>query len=275
MYGMIRTIAALIPPLYLIWYIYRLDAVEKEPPKLLRKLFLLGCLSVVPAVILEVIAENVLQGISPTYEVYIVLENFIGIALVEEGCKYFFLYNGTWKSPEFNYRFDGIVYAAVTSLGFAALENVGYVLTMSEGFGLAIMRALTSIPGHFIFGIWMGYYYAKARAQAHAGQNAEVKANLRKAVLVPMLLHGTYDLLCTVQASWSTGLFIAFDIAMVVVSLRKVKEFASQDQHIQGGASPFGPGVRSLSPDGLDITKLGGSPDENSPSNKTNLDQFL
>ena len=49
------------------------------------------------------------------------------VGLIEEGCKFFFLYKKTWKNVNFNYTFDGIVYAVTVSLGFAAIENIIYV----------------------------------------------------------------------------------------------------------------------------------------------------
>ena len=236
MMGYIRVIAAVVPPLFLIWYIYKLDAIEKEPRNLLTKLFFLGCLSVVPAVILEILLEGFLGSMFGG-QMYLILENFIGIALVEEACKFFFLYFGTWKNREFDYRFDGIVYAVATSLGFAALENIGYVMTMSSGLELAIMRALTSIHGHCIFGIWMGYYYAKAKVEAHGLSAVNAKTNLRKAVLIPMLLHGAYDYLCTSAGAGSLALFAIYDIALVFFSFRKVKEFAKADAAVHAGAA--------------------------------------
>ena len=45
--------AAVLPPVLLLLYIYRKDRVEKEPPRLLLRLFLGGCLAVLPAMALE------------------------------------------------------------------------------------------------------------------------------------------------------------------------------------------------------------------------------
>ena len=78
----------------------------------------------------------------------------IFVGLIEEGSKFFFLYRFTWKDKAFNYRFDGIVYAVFVSLGFAALENVFYVF--NYGTGVALQRALLTIPGHMSFAVYMG-----------------------------------------------------------------------------------------------------------------------
>ncbi|MDO5834594.1 MAG: hypothetical protein Q4Q21_08385, partial [Lachnospiraceae bacterium] len=57
---MLLTELALLPAIVLVIWIYRQDRVEKEPKGLLRKLFLWGALSVIPAVILEMLLEEVL-----------------------------------------------------------------------------------------------------------------------------------------------------------------------------------------------------------------------
>ena len=52
---------------------------------------------------------------------------FFVVGLGEELCKYIVLVLYALRKPSFNEPFDGIVYAVMISLGFAALENVFYV----------------------------------------------------------------------------------------------------------------------------------------------------
>ena len=78
---------------------------------------------------------------------------FILVGLVEEGSKWIILKSFTWKNKEFNYIYDAIVYAVFVSLGFAALENIIYVL--NGGITTAITRTIFSIPGHTFFGVFM------------------------------------------------------------------------------------------------------------------------
>ena len=74
---------AIFPPLLIAYYIYQKDKYEKEPKSLIIKSFLFGCLGIIPAIFLEAFAE----GMFASLFLYV----FIGIALVEEGVKYFFL----------------------------------------------------------------------------------------------------------------------------------------------------------------------------------------
>ena len=80
---------------------------------------------------------------------------------IEEGVKYRVLLRRTWNEPHFNHRFDGVVYGVFVSLGFAAVENVLYVLT--SGFSTAVVRAIFSIPGHAMFGVVMGEAMSRAK----------------------------------------------------------------------------------------------------------------
>ncbi|MGX8684651.1 MAG: PrsW family intramembrane metalloprotease [Lachnospiraceae bacterium] len=129
-------VAGLVPCVVLLWYINKKDKVEKEPAGLLAKLILLGCLSTIPAMILEMVGTNILTaiGLEETSYLFILIENFLVVALAEEGCKKFMLRKGSWKNPAFNYVFDGVVYGVCVALGFAGLENVLYI----SGFGMEV-----------------------------------------------------------------------------------------------------------------------------------------
>ena len=154
---------AIAPSLLLILYIYNLDKIESEPVRLLVKLFFLGGISTVSAMLLEMAGENILQRMVPdsTTIRYMILENFLVVAMVEEGGKYLAVRFSTWKNKAFNFRFDGVVYCATASLGFAAFENILYVI--SYGTSIAPTRAVTAIPLHCIAGVFMGHYYGQAK----------------------------------------------------------------------------------------------------------------
>ncbi|MBQ8306912.1 MAG: PrsW family intramembrane metalloprotease [Blautia sp.] len=224
---------AVIPPLFLIYRIWRLDRIEREPVSLLVKLFLLGVLAAIPAIILEGFAERFFAGIASSESAFVFLEMFFGVALVEEGVKYFFLKKGTWKSSAFDYVYDGVVYAVVVSLGFAAIENVFYV--MDGGMETALARALTSIPGHCIFGICMGHYYGKAKAAEMEEDFAGKRTNLLKALLFPTIIHGFYDYIISIDWDYSPVVFILYVIILDVAAFVRVRRFSREDR-------PVGPG---------------------------------
>ena len=82
-------VAGLVPCVVLLWYINKKDSIEKEPTGLLVKLIFLGCLSTIPAMVLELVGTNILTsiGMDETSYLYIFIDNFFFVALAEEGCK--------------------------------------------------------------------------------------------------------------------------------------------------------------------------------------------
>lgn len=232
---------SLLPPIYLLYRVYKMDLIEKEPMGLVFKLFVVGgFFSVVLAVLWE---EAGAWLISELFEVdpdsdsadwfTAFIYNFFVIALAEETCKHFFLKRMSWKRPEFNYRFDGVVYAAAVSLGFAAVENIGYVF--EYGMETGILRAVTSIPGHGIFGIFMGWYYGTARWAESHGEITTRKNYMALSILVPMLIHGFYDFILSVGSGWNVLIFLIYVILLYINAHKKLKSFQTQD----GPVDPF------------------------------------
>ena len=220
---------ALLPAGILLGYIYRMDTIEKEPTKLLIRLFLFGCLCAIPASILEQIGEGLLSGVESTL-VYLLVDAFLVVAVAEEGCKFAFLCTA-WKNPAFDYRFDAIVYAVCVSLGFAALENVLYVV--QYGLGTAIIRAFTSVPGHCFFGVYMGYWYGKAKHARYYGLPGS-GTYLALSFIVPVLLHGFYDFCCFMSGenSFFTLVFLAFLVVFFIFAIRCVNKASREDAPI-------------------------------------------
>lgn len=227
----VLTLAALVPPLALLYYVNRLDRGDKEPRNLLVRLFFLGVLSTIPTIIVELLAQVALQVI-PNGVLYVALEYFLGVALVEEGFKYFFMKRATWNSVEFDYKFDGIVYAVFVSLGFAAAENLEYVLM--GGIGVAMVRAVASIPGHCIFSIWMGHYYAQAKDAQVDGRDHDVKPLLNKALWVPVILHGFFDFLLSLGSDAAVIIWILYLIVLDIVSFNLIRRLSKQDEKLAG-----------------------------------------
>lgn len=128
------------------------------------------------------------NGEEPTTIIGTTLNAFLCAAVPEETLKLIALWLVLRRSPYFDEHFDGIVYAVCVSLGFAAVENVGYVLNHEEAWvSVAVTRALMAIPGHYAFAVFMGYYYSMYHF---------VRRDTTTAIsilLVPVLAHGIYD----------------------------------------------------------------------------------
>jgi RsiW-degrading membrane proteinase PrsW (M82 family) len=142
-------------------------------------------------------------------------------AFSEELFKYLALYVVIWKSPEFNEKFDGIVYATYVSLGFAAVENLLYV--MDGGMSTGLLRAITAVPAHAIFGITMGYYFGLARFYEKQARQLKIKA-----LAFPILLHGIYDFILFTEIGWLLIVFVAFVVYLYLSGLKRMKELSHQ-----------------------------------------------
>ena len=180
--------AALLPPLVLLRVVYQMDKLDREPGALLLALFFRGALAMVPILVLEVVADQFIDFFPWRPIVYLFLAYFVVPGFIEEGVKYRVLLRRTWNEPHFNHRFDGVVYGVFVSLGFAAVENVLYVLT--SGFSTAVVRAIFSIPGHAMFGVVMGEAMSRAKWLEVHGQREQAGAARRRAWLLPAVLHG-------------------------------------------------------------------------------------
>ena len=64
----ILLLSALLPPIVLLVWIYRMDKIESEPPRLILKLLLFGALSCIPAAIIESFAGGLLQNVISPYQ---------------------------------------------------------------------------------------------------------------------------------------------------------------------------------------------------------------
>ena len=143
----------------ILFYIWFRDKYDKEPLGMLVKALLIGVLIVVPVIFVEGLLMNQMPQSGKVAEA--AYQAFVVAGFTEELFKFMGLYILVWRSRSFNEQFDGIVYAVFVSLGFAGVENVLYVI--DGGMQTALIRAITAVPAHAIFGIAMGYYLGIAR----------------------------------------------------------------------------------------------------------------
>ena len=177
---------AIAPAMIFVIFIYLKDKIEKEPISFLIKNFFLGAFG---SIIITFILGVLFNSIYPLTDEKSVFQQFIKafvvVALVEEFSKYVIVKYYAQKNKEFNEPFDGIVYALTVSMGFAALENVLYIL--QYGVSTGITRAFTAVPAHATFGILMGYFMGKAKFSKN-----RIQLNLL-GLLGATIFHGFYN----------------------------------------------------------------------------------
>lgn len=226
-------VAAVIPALVLLIYVYRRDRIEKEPGSLLLSLVLWGIVSTFLAVISESIGAVLLAYFLPGGEnnrAYAFWMFFVTVGLSEEGFKYLILKWRTWRSPYFNCRFDGVVYAVFVSLGFALWENIGYVTTY--GLGAAMMRAVTAVPGHACFGVFMGACYGLARQEENRGAHEQSVFWRIMSVLLPTVIHGCYDYIAIMRSEENGETFLIFVALVFLSAFALMRRLSRRDRFI-------------------------------------------
>ena len=179
-------ISALLPVLLVILYINYSDKYDKEPVKLLVFSFLLGAIVSVVLALIIYYGFDIILPLTDEFSVQQqIIKAFVVVAFTEEFCKYIIVRYYAQPKKEFNEKFDGIVYAVMVSMGFAATENLIYVF--QGGFEVALSRAITAVPAHATFGILMGYFMGKAKF--HTNKRLMNLTGLALAIL----FHGLYD----------------------------------------------------------------------------------
>src|SRR5690606_8499031 len=154
-------IAALAPVLAIILYVYCKDEYEKEPRRLLLYNFLLGAvISILIATILYYGSDALINLDDEFSIVQHFFKAYLVVAIIEEFSKYIIVRFFAQPNKEFNEPYDGIMYAVMVSMGFAATENIMYVI--EGGYQVAFLRAFTAVPAHATFGVLMGYFMGKA-----------------------------------------------------------------------------------------------------------------
>lgn len=205
---------ALAPALAIMIYIYFKDKYEREPIKLLLKNFGLGAsASIIMTFIIGAFGNFFLPVTDPESLLQQFVKAFIVVALVEEFSKYVIVRYVAQSNKEFNEPFDGIVYAVMVAMGFAALENILYVF--QYGMTNGIVRAFTAVPAHATFGILMGYFMGQAKFAST--KKEKIRLNLT-GLLAATLFHGAYDFFLFINfiPGISIGAFLSLIIGLIL-----------------------------------------------------------
>lgn len=201
--------AGIAPGLALLSYFYLKDQYDSEPLSLVLKTFIFGALLVFPLMFIQYVlaAEGLFQGDF--------IKAFGTVGLMEEFFKWFILYYTIFQHISFDEPYDGIVYGASVSLGFASAENIFYLV--GNGLQDAIGRALLPVSSHALFGVIMGYYFGKAKFSSETARKW-----INFSLFLPVILHGVYDFILMTREDWLVFM-VPFMIFLWWLGLRKVK----------------------------------------------------
>ena len=202
-------LATILPPILLGIIIWKSDKFP-EPGKFLVTAFLLGVAIDLPLHFLIILAEDHLapfiglnleelklwtegkqedNAIFP-YGTY-AFQNFFRAAFLEEGLKFALLIFICVKLEALDEPIDAIVYGAAIGLGYAAMENVGY-LHLPDAWSLAMVKVrYYPLVMHLGFGVVMGWLLS----QNLFDEPSKFKRRfmLILSLAIPVIFHGVYN----------------------------------------------------------------------------------
>ncbi|MCD6321902.1 MAG: PrsW family intramembrane metalloprotease [Clostridiales bacterium] len=215
---------AIIPVVVLVIFLLAVDRHEREPIRLLGKVFLFGMISSIPILVVEMILVNfnIFAGI-----LGIVFQAFIVAGLTEEFMKRMVVMKTAYRHPAFNEKMDGIIYCAFAALGFATVENVMYLFSyFQDSPSVALYRAIFSVPGHMLFAVTMGYYLALSKYAESPGLS---KKFYSRSLIYPVLLHGTFNTILSLNIPIFL-VFIPFIIFLWIYNMKKLNKFYKESK---------------------------------------------
>ncbi len=234
MYYLLLLLIAIAPPLIAVKYIQSLDKKRAHPKKKVLKIFLLGLLITIPAVILEMMLIQIQRMLHFVGIFEYLFKSFVAIGFSEEFFKLLVVIVFVYNRREFNEFMDGIIYAIVASLGFSCMENIFYAFT--GGIGVGIMRIFTALPIHIISSGILGYYIGKAK---FSNSKLVETGLIYKGLLYAVLIHGFYDFLLLANPEMylyaSIGIFLLL-VFTATVLFQKIKIAAQKDFNLNGVA---------------------------------------
>jgi len=128
--------AGVLPALLWLWFWLKEDRLHPEPRRLIMLTFFAGMAVVGIALPLEQITHYVFKRL----DIAAALGGFLMLffwALAEEFSKYFAAKKAALSKREFDEPIDAMVYLITAALGFAALENVIFLVDIVNGYGLS------------------------------------------------------------------------------------------------------------------------------------------
>lgn len=213
-------VIAITPAISIGLAIYLSDRYDREPITLLAKAFLGGIIIVLPTLVIEklLVRFNIFSGI-----LGVMYTAFIVAGFTEEYFKRYAVLKIAYNKTDFNEKLDGIVYSVFISLGFATIENIMYLLRFTNyNPFVGLYRGILSVPAHAIFGVTMGYYLSLAK---FSQSKEEENKNIKKALFMPLVLHGIFDFILMLGIPQTTLIFIPYVFYLWKVNQKKLNKY--------------------------------------------------
>jgi RsiW-degrading membrane proteinase PrsW (M82 family) len=189
--------AAVAPALLILWLV--VAAGERPgPPLKVWTAFVLGAASILLLGLLRAPFANLFGAPSNPWLAQ-AQHALFGVALPEEIAKILVIAGISMRRRAFADPMDTVVYGAAAGLGFAAYENLAYLVQHAEMWrSLAALRSVLTVPFHGALGVIAGAYLAIARSGTALGAHRLHRdwARVSSYILLvagPVALHAGFD----------------------------------------------------------------------------------
>ncbi len=200
-----------LPGLFWLWFYYKKD-LHPEPLKWVVKVFFLGMVITIPAILLEVLFEFFTSMyLEPGTIGYIAVTTFVIVAPVEEYLKYLVVKRTVYRSPVFDEKIDGVIYCIAAGLGFATFENI-LAAVGSDG-SIVLARAVTATLLHAVASGLVGFYLGQAKFRPQKS-----RFYITIGLLSGIIVHGMYNFVITIDTALTIPLLIIL-LAVVYIIL--------------------------------------------------------
>src|SRR5712671_837825 len=189
--------AAVAPALLFLWLVVATDE-RPGPPIRVWSAFFLGAASIsLLGVVRAPFAKIVIGPDHPWLDQ--ALHSLLAVAAPEEIVKVLVIVAISFKRRTFADPMDTVVYGAAAGLGFAAYENLAYLVQHADMWrSLAALRSVLTVPFHGALGVIAGAYLAMARSGTALGAHRHHRdwariSSLLLMLLAPIALHAGFD----------------------------------------------------------------------------------
>ena len=95
---------------------------------------------------------------------------------------------------------------------------------------IAIVRAIFTIPAHAVFGVLMGYNFSCSKQELIRGDNARGNYYHYASFIVPLVIHGIYDFILTIESEYTNIIFVIFVVILYIIASIKVSKLSKYDE---------------------------------------------
>ncbi len=232
--------AAIAPALLILWLVVAAGD-HPGPPLRVWTAFALGAASVLLLGLVRAPFRQMAVVVDNPWAAQ-VLHSVAGVALPEEIVKVLVIAAISSRRRHFGNAMDTVVYGAAVGLGFAAYENLAYLVQHADIWrSLAALRSVLTVPFHGALGVIAGAYLAIARAGTALGAHRRHRDWARMSswalvLIAPVALHAAFDFpllmlqrnpdLDPVLRIWLGGVSLLIGFSSIGLAARLVRRVA-------------------------------------------------